>query len=477
MIILNSIKIQSLNDYQKLKNGISGSHIDNVVIDEISHYIGLKCNKLIIENPYSDRDFLSTYYIHYARKFKKFDKRSYRIHLFRDDLYFGFITLRPTCKRKIGRSYINPSLLIPMKSYLMTAPLKANIVGQDIMIDAFPWMHQEPDVTSCSHVALWEVLRYFSNKHSRYSDANIGDVVEKIQLNHERKIPSKGLRCEQISDLLTQYGFSTLIRRGSENIENEIFTYIESGLPLIGVVKTKKDDAHAVTIIGHGPICEIEIEKINDTFYERVKYKKSNQKTDIILSTKFIDSIIVNDDNLFPYRMVYKDIKALERTSEKYEPQYIIQGINTFIIPLYEKMKITYNEVYNRSISLIHEGNLPDLPSPKILRFFITSSNSFKKEISNRGICSKLRKIMLTLDMPKFIWCAEISSIDNYKNRLIDGLIIIDATDSTEEEEQFLLFHDKNNVHYFNGNRALKDKFEIPAYKMYINNLEEYDNV
>lgn len=65
----------------------------------------------------------------------------------------------------------------------------------------------------------------------------MGEVVGHIQLNYDRKIPSKGLRIEQISNLLSQYGFSTLIRTGLMS-NDEIFAYIESGLPLIGIVPT-----------------------------------------------------------------------------------------------------------------------------------------------------------------------------------------------------------------------------------------------
>lgn len=480
MINYEIVKIIKKEDYNKIMNFIPKKYWDDNVIEELTNYIGDKCDRIAVENPYSEKDYLSTYYIHYAKKYKDISKNCYRIHFFNKAQYFGFITLRPTCHRKIGRAYIHPTLLLDQKSYLMTAQYKVNILGSQVLIDSFPWMHQEPDVSSCAHVSLWSILRYFSNKNANYSDATMGDVVEQIQNNYDRKIPSKGLRVEQISNLLIRYGFSTLIRN-PKRVSDEIYSYIESGLPLIGIVPTQNDDAHAICIIGHGKI-DGNVKKISDDLYERIEFADSENnnviiKTDIILSTKYINSIIVNDDNYFPFRTVYKEAACIVGKNKKYEPNYIVDSIQTFIIPLYEKMQITYNEVYNVVMNLLLSKTLKGLPSPKILRFFITSSNSYKRSVKNRDICPELKKLLLTLNMPKFVWCIEISSKANYINGLTDGLIIVDATDSSEEDCPFILFHDNKMVKYYNGSRYIIDHFFIKPYEIYINNLEEYDNV
>jgi hypothetical protein len=43
--------------------------------------------------------------------------------------------------------------------------------------------------------------------------------------------------------------------------------------------------------------------------------------------------------------------------------------------------------------------------------------------------------------MPKFIWVAEISTLEKYKHRQIIGEIIIDATASVDDEYSFLHIH------------------------------------
>lgn len=471
MIALRNIYIRKIEDYENLKNCILNTHISQETIEELKYYIGLSCNRILIESPYAEKDYLSTYYIHYSKKYKDITKKSYRLHLFMNDIYYGFITLRPTCKRHIGRSYIHPSLLLKEDAYLLTSQFKTNIVGNQTIIEAFPWMHQEPDVSSCAHVSLWSILRFFGTKHINYSDATMGDIVEHIQLNYDRKIPTKGLRIEQISNLLSQYGFSTLIRTG-EISNDEIFSYIESGLPLIGIVQTEGDEAHAFCIIGHGKLDNV---VINDDMFEKVEYA-SPHRTSVILSTKFINSIVVNDDNYLPYRLVYRSIMNIENHNI-HEPKYIIDSIKCFVIPLYEKMQVTYNEVYNKIMNLLVTDNLPDLPPVKILRLFITSSNSFKRETGKRKIEPNLKRIILKLEMPKFIWVAEVSGIEEYKKKLVNGCILVDATSSTEEDEPWIMFHDSKTVKYFNGKRFLAGKFEIKPYSIYINNLEEFDHV
>lgn len=484
------IPITKPSDFHKIRQKIMHTHIDDEAINELQFYFGEKCDMIGIESPYADKDYLSTYYIHYSKKFRDYSKKCYRIHLFSKKKYLGFFTLRPTCKRKIGRSYIHPKALLgktysdsTQKSegiaersyYIMTVDFKSSVLGNENRIQAFPWMHQEPDVSCCAHVALWSILRYFGTKRSHYSDATMAEIVQKIQYNYDRAIPTRGLRVEQISNLLIQYGFSTLIR--SNHVDDEIFTYIESGLPIIGIIPSRNEEAHAVCIIGHGPVKK---HKDNDlpreSFTVNIDGEEKTISTDIILSTKFLDSIVVNDDNYLPYRIVYKTLGELEEADDNYDPDYLIDSIGSFIVPFYEKMQLSYNEVYNHVMNLLVSKGLPSLPSPIILRLFITSSNSYKRNAIERGICPELRRILKELNMPKFIWCAEVSGLENYNNGLVDGCIIIDATDSAEEEyEFFILKHDMKSVSYYNGNRYLNRKFEIPAYKLYKNNLKEYN--
>lgn len=481
MITTRLIKITKLDDYNKLQSFIRKTHIDKESIEEIKSYIGLKCNRVHVEFPYADKDYLSTFYIHYSKKFKTFPKHCYRLHFFFDDYYYGFIVLRPTPYKKIGRTYLSPWLLLSDTSYIMTGKYKINFLGSETFISCFPWMHQETDISTCSHVAVWAILRYFGNKYKYYSDMTMGEVFEKVQLNYERKVPSKGLREEQISHLLTQFKFSTLIRKRDTISDStrqylvELLSYIESGLPLIAISSNME---HAVCVIGHGRIEKSVIDSnIITKYYEKVDFSSNN--FNILLSSRLIHSVIVNDDNYFPYRTVncnfLEGITAIN-AQDSTKPTYTIDAFDYFIIPLYEKMQLSYNEVYHKTINLIESKVLKYLPQTIVLRLFITSSNSFKEKAKNNKLLNiYLKKNILELNMPKFIWCVEISSISSYKNGLVDGLIIIDSTSSSKEDEPWLFMHDSKTLKYFNGNRLVYSNITgFQPYSLYKNNLEEY---
>lgn len=50
----------------------------------------------MIENPYVDKDFRDSYYNDFSKRHLSVDRNSYRIFLFSDTGYLGFLTLRNT---------------------------------------------------------------------------------------------------------------------------------------------------------------------------------------------------------------------------------------------------------------------------------------------------------------------------------------------------------------------------------------------
>jgi len=64
-----------------------------------------------------------------------------------------------------------------------------------------------------------------------------------------------------------------------------------------------------------------------------------------------------------------------------------------------------------------------------ILKTFLTSSRSFKNEFSHNIIDLVAKELILNLTMPKFIWISEITNKTLIKTNLIEGMIILDATE------------------------------------------------
>lgn len=457
MIKLQSMAIHKLDDYDQIKTMIDSDYYHSFFIEEIKNRIGIKCSDLVIEYPYYDKDYLSTYYSYYSRLFKNLKKESYRIHLFNRNDYLGYITLRPTINyTKIGKSYISPKALLNNGAHILTSNFKVNIIGNKVEIKAFPWMYQETDISVCAHVAAWAIIRYYGNKYSIYSDKRMMDIVNYTPNGIGRNIPSKGLALTQIAEILRKNGFHPLIleKRKDDKGEffQEVYSYIESGIPMVAAI-TKY--GHAVTIVGHGKPKFCNIDSITDKY---------------ISSDKTIDSVIINDDNFLPYLEVWKAGKAPSKIQK-----YDLEDIDYVIVPLYDRMMLGYWSVH-KSVENLINSNSYDFNAQNVVRIYITSSNSLKnKSKTNNLMDDSLKNIISTIALPKFVWCADIATKDEYKNGLISCRIIIDSTAGTYEENPWLLIQDKNKIVYRDREQYYNyiHQNNFNAYSIYKNNLEE----
>lgn len=471
MISFQEIQIKEIGDYDQLYDKILPYALDQFVVERLKQYLNLKCKKILIEYPYHDKDYLSTYYCYYSKKFRGFQKKCYRLHILgKEDRYFGFIVLRPTVTgTRIGTTCLAPQLLLRDRSYIILGTFEAHILGSTKKISCFPWMMQETDISVCAHVAAWTILRYYGMKYHNYADTVMGDIIQKIQDNLGRKTPSSGLTPIQVSDLFKEYGFSPIIRGRNQDCSNvfldEVIAYVESGIPTVGFLSPKQ---HAVSIIGHGRVAYEILD--SSEHIERIRKKD----TGIILHSSLISSLIVMEDNYFAYREVTKNLP-----DQKSDVDYNLFELAYTVVPLYEKMQLVYNEVYARYVSLV-EAKVMDWEDTKVSRIYITSSNSLKREAARtQEMCSVLKQTILQLTMSKFVWCIDIAGIDNYKKGLTSGRIIIDSTCSTQEKEPWLLIHDSKEIRYYDEDKDENYSLqcEIPPYSIYINNLEKVDPI
>lgn len=305
MIEFREILIESVEDYNKLYEYVGKEAIDEQAVDTMKKFWGTKCNRIVVEYPYHDKDFLSTYYCYYSQKFREFPKKCYRLHIMgEDEKYFGYIVLRPTVKgTRLGITYLSPQPLLDEEVYLMLA-----------------------------------------KKYHNYADTTMGVIAQKIKGDMGRKTPSNGLTPVQIADLFQEYGFSPIIRGGmkEENSRflDEMTAYIESGIPIVGFISPKQ---HAVSIVGHGSIDYGLLDNSDSV------NKLKDEQTGIILHSKLISSLYVMEDNYFGYRKVSKELPT--STSDV---DYNLYEIKFAVVPLYEKMHLVYNEVYHVTETILN---------------------------------------------------------------------------------------------------------------------------
>ena len=469
MIKINAVSINSKEDYEKLEEFVPENLLDDEVISCLKKYIGTKCDTIKIEYPYHDRDYTSTYYEHYAKKFKKYGKECCRLHFEAKDNYYGYMSLRPTMPgTKIGKTYISPKLLLEREAYLMDSTFCSLVHGQDVCIDCFPWKQQQTDISCCAHTALWTVLRYYGNKYTNYADTTIGNIVQKVRNDWGRKTPSQGLSPVQVSDLLKEYGFSPLII-GEEKNSNfdfmaEILAYVESGLPMIGFLSPQK---HAISIIGHGKI-NYDLLSDSDKIDELI-----DKEANVISHARLISSIYVMDDRCFPYREVPVDLPD-KNSDVNYGGNELVYAA----VPLYNRMQLTYKDVYNRMIAWL-KLRVMKWEKVNVCRIYITSANSLKrKAMQSMSMPQTLKDIIISLSMPRFVWCIDLAGIGNYRDGKTTGRIIIDTTSATWEKEPWILRHDMETIQYkdfdLDPEYIYTVKESMHPYDIYKNNLKYY---
>lgn len=457
MINLESIEIKSVEDYSKLQEKLPEVYVNHVYackwIEELKRRVGTRCTQLVVEFPYYDSEYLSSYYEFYSKKFQPFEKMSARIHFFRDDIYGGYISVRPISQYlNLSKSYLAPWLFTDKKIHLMISEFKVHLIGKTLYAKAFPWMHQQADFSICAHVAAWAVMKYFGNEHRNYRDVNIGEIVKNTPEATDRKFPSKGLNLQQISEIFRYYNTTpVLIKKKTgqeERFYRELLTYIESGIP---VVAEMDNHTHAIAVIGHG---EVEYDTL-DVLKKR-----------FIMNSELISTICVNDDNFLPYLEVRTKAEDIKKTDK-----YHIEDINFCVVPLYDRIHLEYTILYEKVMSYLRTNNL-NLSDSSVVRMFLASANSFKEElITNPKVDEELRNIICRLEMPKFIWCVQISTPEEYKCGKVSASLLVDSTACDGDPEPWLLLHDSTQIIYRDEGGWYKREKNISVYDQYRHNL------
>jgi hypothetical protein len=478
-MILKIISINNPTDYYKLTDVIPRDYLSPNLIDLFQKRLNSSIKSIVVEYPYVDKDYRSTYYNFYSKRHRNYDKFCFRLHFFEkpfeseddlpknDDSYQGSIVLRPTEVTPLGRTQLSPKAIRNFKGFICESTFENNLMGVPLKIKCFPHIMQDTDVTVCAHAVCWMIARYYSEKYVVYPERLLFDIAESIKdISGGRLIPSRGLTLGQISEIFSTIGFypEIFIRDLYEDTSffyDILYTYVESGIPIVAAMGEKE---HAVAVIGHGPVCSCTevAEKFDDN---------------LVNARQLIDYLIINDDNFLPYNLM-----KFETTGEREDGVYRLEDIDGFVVPLYEKMYLSAENVL-RLYHKIFYGKLVDIPDKdkkRLFRVYMTSSRSYKRELRKSKLMNpSMQSAQLELPMPKFIWVVEIASPTNYDKLLTDYRWIIDATANHYERYPFLFIHDRNKM--IIHDRALEGElyrilFDSPVqpYELYQNNLRRY---
>jgi hypothetical protein len=432
---------------------------------------------LVIEYPYVDKDYRSTYYGFYSKRHKTYGQFCIRLHFFSQSIteekqildatesYLGSVVLRPTEVATLGRTLLAPKAIADFSGFICETEYVNNLDGIPLKINTFPHIMQDTDVTICAHAVCWMIARYYSEKYSVYPERLSYDIATSVtDISSGRIIPSKGISLGQVSEILSSMGFYPEIFVRDLYADDTFFyellyAYVESGIPLVAAMHEKQ---HALAIVGHGnPSSAVDV-------------CKKNTKP-IVNSIYCNNSLVANNDNILPFSKI-----LFEKTSCN-PGDYSLDDIDGFVVPLYEKMYLNAENVLLALPGIIQSNLVRMQPHEKlILRVFMTSTRSFKKKIRQSSLIDPvLQKTQLELPFPKFIWIAEMTVPELYDARLVLYRWILDATANPYEMYPFLLLHDLQEV-VINERTQRNELYRIhlqntiQPFEMFENNLRGY---
>lgn len=399
--------------------------------------------------------------------------------------YLGYIVLRPNENGlNIGRSYVVPSLCTQRDLDLILGDFSGNILGKRFSWKSFPYMMQEGDFDVCAHIAVWTIVRYYGSNYRAFADTVLGDIVVKAHKNYGRGVVSTGLNIQQVADLMAVHSHIPIIVKSKDfdqtglSFRNELLTYVESAIPFVGFLSYKE---HALAVMGH---TKPDYQLLQNPFFcrqARVTWSRNyiHDKNDFSLPlidyASLISGLVVMDDNKTPYREIFDQVDCVYDTENNFRTtDYGIQNIDAAIVPFHRDMQFGYPAAVNAVKNIFYQcwekinsehksceekcddGTLlisyeklgfASLEQDVVFRIFLASSNTlkehFREVLENNRINYSEDDIfrvqtILYSNLPKFVWCIEISTVEEITDESFSGLIIIDSTAGTYNYDPWL---------------------------------------
>ncbi len=407
----------------------------------------------VLEYPYVDAIYRDSYYEYFASKHIPYDRNGIRITLFSQPVnlenlfgassenlesfkksFLGFIILRPTIDRPIARSVISPKALKNHNFEICLACYTIEFFGQKLSVNGYPHISQDGEAITCAESSLWTLLEYYSAKYRDYIPITPSKLRKLIRSTTGRRmIPSNGLTIAEISYAISELGFTSLVYHNKDHSENkileEIYTYVESGIPIILGLEGENNFRHAIVCFGHA--------KVNLS----QKISNISESSEKIIDLSSIErSFITMDDNLFPYSEI--NPTSLNTIYQRYKNV----RINYAVVPLNKRiyMESTIARALARKI-LLEFREIRESKEFIFTRMFLTTSRSFKQSLfaPSSQMAKEIKKLVLYTSFPRFIWICEIGSKENFSNEQAKGLLLLDATGDNSNRSVLFYYFDK----------------------------------
>lgn len=457
------------NDGWEKLIGLSEGFLDMRGLSRLRAVLDGECESIIVEREYIDKDYRDTFTNFHAKRFNTPPSRCVRLHFFAKPIpkalmespdggfpdgndYLGYSVIRATRPNSVGRTFLSHNLRKDSESHLCLCKEKVQFLGEKLTIEGFPFISQDADATVCAESSLWMILRYLSNRYSHYAES-LPFQITKLAGNHalgNRVFPSAGLYTWQLAEALKLRGVSPVIYSRAQfgaEFEHLLYTYIESGFPLLTTV-----NGHVFVSFGHTSKFGTNPAPVAGGF----RY-----------TSCFNEALTICDDNRFPYESLQKNGGGGSGLSSKFK----FADIEEFIVPLPEKVFLPAEAAQEAIEKVLNDPQTgisklsPSLDSKDLtLRLFLTTGKALKSKLRERGMGHELvATVYRQIPLPHFIWVCEISVTSEYIFDLtVQGEILWDATRNAHEPNGWLALHypellivDIGGV--FNGSQKLEN--------------------
>lgn len=463
---------------------LSGGYLDTQGLDRLTSVLDGKCQSVIVEREYIDKDYRDTFANFHAKRFSTPPSRCVRLHFFEkpitedqldnpenlrtDNGYLGYSVIRATRPNSVGRTFLSHSVRMNPDSHLCLCEERVQVLGAKLEVTGFPFISQDGDATVCAESSLWMILRYLSNRYSNYAET-LPFQITKLASNHasgNRVFPSSGLYSWQLAEALKLRDVSPVVysrNQFKDKFEHLLYTYIESGFPLLTTVK-----GHVFVSFGHAS----NFEAIHAPSAGKFRY-----------TSCFNESLTICDDNCFPYQ----SLRCNSAGKSALCSTFTFADIQEFIVPLPEKVFLSAEAAQEAIEKVLQDPETgisklsPTLACEDLtLRLFLTTGRALKSKLTERGMGHDLVKsIYRQIPLPHFIWVCEISVTSQYVTDFkIHGEILWDATRNAYEPNGWLALHYPESLivdvgSIFNGSQELKtfSLSESQAYPIFQSNL------
>lgn len=451
------------------------------------------CKTIVIERRYRDKDHSKALSSYYAKSFRQVETECTRLHFFARRLpsdfldtkstkelersYLGFCVLRPFTRRKIGRTVLKrlryqPTLEFPT----CQGVFEVHLAGHKLSFEGSAFIEQDTMVAACASAAIWTSTTIMGTRFGlqQRSTSEITQLATQY-LIQSRPMPSEGLSAEQMLHCLHAMNYEPLLVgvTSQKQAKHSIYSYIESEIPPILLCNFVSGEGHAIVGVGHGYNLPV-----TNPLKTKVKWP-GEPPLEFARSSEWVPSILVNDDQLGPYRkltfiedkqtltqrinIIHPNVNVADLELEewrcpiaidvnmpfsRYSGGEEIANIWGIIIPLPQGVLLTADQAESKSARVIrwwHWRNEVPLPGDLVLRTYLVPSNEYKERAKASGMNPFVKSLLTGKPMPRWIWVTEISSVKSYNSPnpedwLINGQVIIDAT-SNAFTPDFLLFH------------------------------------